>query len=87
MGIPENRKKENGEWEGQMHFVDVVLWNEQATYAKERLSKGDTALIQGALQYDQWEAKDGGKRSKLRGRGHRVQVLSPPESVPANASA
>ena len=81
LGIPENRQKENGEWEGQMHFVDVVLWNDQATYAEKRLTKGDAALVQGMLQYDQWEAKEGGKRSKLRVKGLRIQAVPLPEKT------
>ena len=80
LGIPENHQKENGEWEGQMHFVDVVLWNDQAEYARKHLKKGVSALIQGMLQYNQWEAKDGGKRSKLKVRAHRVQLVPAAEA-------
>lgn len=84
MGIPEHKQKENGEWETQMHFVDVVLWNEQAEVAATRLKKGDAALVQGMLQFDQWQSKEGGKRSKLRVRGLRVQAIPLPEPVPAS---
>jgi single-strand DNA-binding protein len=75
MGIPENKQKENGEWDNQMHFVDVVLWNDQATFAEKRLKKGDAALVQGMLQFDQWESKDGSKRNKLRVKGLRIQAI------------
>jgi len=78
LGIPENRQKDNGEWEGQMHFVDIVLWNDLATYAEKQLKKGDSALVQGMLQFERWESKEGGKRSKLKVRGLRVQMI--PES-------
>jgi len=80
LGIPEHMQKENGEWDTQMHFVDVVLWNDQATFAETRLHKGAGALVQGMLQHDRWEDKDGGKRSKLRVRGHRVQLIALPKA-------
>lgn len=82
-GIPENRQNEKGEWESQMHFVDVVLWNDQATFAESRLKKGDSALVQGMLQYENWKTKDGGKRSKLRVKGLRIQAIAEPEKTEA----
>ncbi|MDF3127951.1 single-stranded DNA-binding protein [Kiritimatiellaeota bacterium B1221] len=82
LGISENFKNEQGEWSHRMHFVDVVLWNEQARFAVDQLHKGDGVLVQGALQFDQWESKDGGKRSKLRVKGQRVQpVMLPPSKA------
>lgn len=86
MGVPESYKNEKGEWNSRMHFVDVVLWDEQARFANEKLQKGDGVLIQGSLQFDQWEAKDGGKRSKLRVKSYRVQTVMLPEPA-AKASA
>ncbi len=78
LGVPESRKKENGEWESRMHFVDVVLWNEQAEMAEKRLQKGDGALVQGMLQFEQWETKDGEKRNKLKVKGLRLQKVPLP---------
>lgn len=83
MGLLENYKNPKGEWSSRMHFVDVILWDEQARFANEKLQKGDGILIQGALQFDQWEAKDGSKRSKLRVKGHRVQQVPMPVPVTA----
>lgn len=79
MGIPENYKNEKGEWMNRMHFVDVVLWDQQAEFARDKLKKGDGVLIQGALQFDQWEGKNGEKRSKLRVKGLKVQPVILPE--------
>jgi len=78
MGIPESYKNEKGEWTSRMHFVDVVLWDQQAVYAGDNLRKGDGALIQGTLQFDQWENKEGEKRSKLRVKGLRIQSIQLP---------
>jgi single-strand DNA-binding protein len=78
VGLPENFRKENGEWANRMHFVEVVLWEDLAEYAETKLGKGDGVLVQGALQFEQWEAKDGGKRSKLKVKALRVQYVPQP---------
>jgi len=83
-GVPENRQNEKGEWEGQMHFVDVVLWNDQATFAEQRLKKGDTAIVQGMLQFEQWQSKDGGKRNKLKVKGLRIQAIPTEKATTAS---
>jgi single-strand DNA-binding protein len=80
VGVPETFRNENGEWANRMHFVEVVMWEDLAEYAETKLGKGDGVLVQGALQFEQWEAKDGGKRSKLRVRAHRLQYV--PQPVP-----
>ena len=36
------------------------------------LTKGASALVEGRLQLDQWESKEGEKRSKMRVRADRV---------------
>lgn len=80
IGIPESHKKANGEWETRMQFVDIVLWEQQAAWAEKNLKKGDGVLVQGSLQYDQWE-QDGKKRNKLRVKGQRVQKVELPVAV------
>jgi single stranded DNA-binding protein len=79
LGVSESYRKENGEWESRMHFVDVVLWNQQAEYARDNLKKGDGLLVLGALQYDSWEDKEGHKRSALKIKATRVQPVPLPE--------
>ncbi|MFW6125266.1 MAG: single-stranded DNA-binding protein [Pirellulales bacterium] len=65
--------------DGQRHeetvFVDVTLWARQAEVASEYLSKGRPVLIEGRLQYEQWESAEGQKRNKLSVVGERMQML------------
>lgn len=56
-------------------FVDVVVWDRQAENVSKYLSKGSPLLVEGKLQLDQWESKEGEKRNKLRVRADRVQFL------------
>jgi single-strand DNA-binding protein len=65
--------------DGQKHeevtFVDVTLWARQAELASEYLSKGRPVFIEGRLQLDQWQDKEGQKRQRLRVVGERMQFL------------
>ncbi|MDD3153777.1 MAG: single-stranded DNA-binding protein [Victivallaceae bacterium] len=57
-------------------FVEIIVWGKPAESCKNYLDKGSPALIEGRLQYDQWEDRDGGgKRSKLRVVADRVQFV------------
>lgn len=56
-------------------FVDVTLWSRQAEVASEYLSKGRPVFIEGRLQLDQWEGKDGQKQSRLRVVAQSMQML------------
>jgi single-strand DNA-binding protein len=72
----------NNRWtgkDGQKHeettFVDVTLWARSAELASEYLHKGDPVFIEGRLQLDQWQDKDGQNRQRLRVVGERMQFL------------
>jgi len=56
-------------------FVDVVVWQRQAETASQYLSKGRPILVEGRLQMDEWEDKQGEKRSKIRVVAQNVQFL------------
>ncbi len=62
-------------------FVDVVAWARQAETASEYLSKGSPIFVEGQLQMDEWEDKEGEKRKKLRVRAWRVQFLGSPRGA------
>ena len=71
-------RNREGEQVEQTCFVDIVVWGRQAETCGEYLSKGSPVLVEGRLQFDQWENKQGEKRSKLRVRAARVQFLGSP---------
>lgn len=70
-GIAVNRrwKGKDGEQREDTMFVDCRCYGKQAETFKQYMAKGRPVLLEGRLQYDQWEGKDGTKRSK-----HRVVV-------------
>ena len=78
MAINEKYKNKSGEMQEIVTYVDVVAWGRQAEVCQQYLHKGSPVLIEGRLQLDQWESKEGEKRSKLRVRADRIQFLSGP---------
>ncbi len=66
-GMAINRRYSvNGEQREQTCFVDITAWGKQAEVIGQYMSKGRALLVEGRLDYQTWEAKDGGgKRSKL----------------------
>ena len=78
MAITESYKNKSGERVESAVFVDVEVWARQAETCGEYLKKGSPVLIEGRLQFDQWETSDGEKRNKLRVRADRVQFLGTP---------
>ena len=63
-----NRKKDaNGEWiDGDAQFYDVKAFGSIAENIAESVTKGTRVIVNGRLNFQQWEDKnDGGKRSKV----------------------
>lgn len=58
------RVKSGDEYRDKTVFVDVTFWGRTAEVAAEFLKKGDPAMVEGRLDFQQWE-KDGLKRSKV----------------------
>jgi single-strand DNA-binding protein len=79
------RNRQTGESVEKTCFVDVVVWARQAENCGKYLSKGSPVLVEGGLQMDEWEAQDGGKRSRLRVRARNVQFLSAARATRSSA--
>jgi len=72
-GLAVNRKwkDQSGQPREDVCFIDCRAYGKTAETLNHYTSKGKAILIEGRLQFDQWEGKDGTKRSK-----HRVFVES-----------
>ena len=46
-------------------FIPITVWAKQADVCAEYLKKGHPVLIGGRIRQERWEAKEGGKRSRL----------------------
>lgn len=56
--------KASGGKREEVCYVDVDAWGRQGEVVLEYFSKGKPILVEGKLKFRQWEAEDGGKRSK-----------------------
>ena len=62
-----NRKftTKSGEKKEESTYIDCEMWGPRASVISEYLGKGDPILIEGHLKQENWETKDGEKRSKI----------------------
>ena len=71
-GLATNRRwndRATGQQREETCFVDCRCFGRQAEVVNQYLRKGASILIEGRLQLDTWEGKDGVRRSK-----HRIMV-------------
>ena len=67
-GIAINRvtTAKTGEQKKEVCYVDINIFGRRAEVVGEYFSKGNPIFIEGRLQFNQWETKEGQKRSTLR---------------------
>lgn len=65
-GLAINRKwrGQDGNQREEACFVDLRAYGRQAETLNQYMSKGRALLVEGRLQYQQWTAQDGSKRSR-----------------------
>jgi single-strand DNA-binding protein len=61
----EKFKSANGEPREETAFVDCEAWGKTAEIAIQYLTKGSEAGVVGKLRQENWEDKDGNRRSKI----------------------
>ena len=76
-GLAVNRKYvSNNQEKDETCFVNIVVWGKQGESCQRYLEKGSAAMIEGRLQFDQWDDRETGKkRSTLRVVAERVQFI------------
>jgi single-strand DNA-binding protein len=77
-GLAINRKFKDasGATKEEVTFVDFEVWGNTAENLTRFTAKGDPVMLIGSLKLDQWEDKDGGKRSKLLVRVNGFELLA-----------
>ncbi len=84
-GIAVNRKwtdRQSGEKREETCFVDCTAWKGTAKIIGQYCKKGSKIGIVGELKLEQWNAKDGSKRSKITVTVLQVELL---DGAPQNA--
>lgn len=67
-----NRKAKG---EDRPSYFDVECWGKQGDFVEQYVRKGDPVIVDGDLEQQRWEAKDGQQRSKIVIKGWNVQSL------------
>ncbi len=68
-------KTPEGEAKEDSTYIDCEAWGRQGELVGQYLTKGSPCYIEGRLKLDQWDDKDGTKRSKLKVVVDTVQFL------------
>ncbi len=75
-GFGENRKTA---------FIDVTAWSKSAEFVANYFSKGKEILIEGRLEFDTWESKEGDRRSKLYVTAERASFVGSKNDQPGGS--
>jgi single-strand DNA-binding protein len=84
-GVPVG--EDGGERREEVTYVDVTIWGRQAEVAQQYVTKGKPVCIEGRLQLDTWQDKDGQKRSKLKVVCEHLQLLGSANGNKASSTA
>lgn len=90
LGLAVNREyTKDGQRVKDVCFIDITTWSATAENCAKYLTKGSPLFVEGRLQMDSWENKQGEKRTKLKVVAERVQFLGAPrgERAPSGAPA
>lgn len=88
LAVNRNWKGQDGQRRDETCFIDVRAYGKQAEVLNHYMAKGRPILVEGRLQFDQWVAQDGTKRSRHRVIVENFQFLgSRGEAAPDNAEA
>ena len=82
-GIATNKRwndAQTGERREKATFVEITAWNKQAEVINEYFTKGSEILIQGELEFEQWQAPDGTNRNRLKVRLNQFEFVGSRES-------
>ena len=74
-------RNEDGSWNYDTDWIDVVAWDQLAETAVANLRKGSRVRVTGSLRTDSWEDRDGNKRKRVQVRTDDILFLDSRSSV------
>ena len=85
LAVNESFKDKDGQRREKTLFIDIDVWGRQAETLCEYAGKGRCILVEGTLELDTWDDKDGNKRSKIKVRCDRFQFMDSKETTHGTA--
>lgn len=86
IAVNRERKNQDGEYEEETSFVDIVCWQKLAELCSQYLGKGRLVLVEGRLNQQRWETQEGQKRNKIEIIANDVNFLDKPVEGNGNQS-
>jgi single-strand DNA-binding protein len=80
LAINRRFKSPDGEIKEDSTFVDCEAWGRTAELIGQYLAKGSAAYVEGRLKLDNWQDKEGQKKSRLKVVVDNVQFLGAPKN-------
>ncbi len=68
-------RNEDGSWNYDTDWIDVVAWDQLAETVVANLRKGSRVRVTGSLRTDSWEDRDGNKRKRVLVRADDIMFL------------
>lgn len=76
---------QTGEWTERPNFFDITVWNKLGEYVAREGGKGMPTFVEGRLRFEQWDAPDGTKRSKVKVVAEKVILTARREKSDGSA--
>ena len=76
--VTRSRRKGDDGWHDKANYFDVVVWGSQAENAARYLRKGRSIVIDGRLDWREWETEDGKRRRAVEIVAETIQYLPEP---------
>jgi len=85
LGVACNRTwSKDGDKKEETTFVECEAWGKTAEIMAKYLSKGRPVFVEGRLKLDEWEDKEGNKRSRMKVVVENFQFLGTAKSQDSN---
>ena len=69
------KDRDSGQWTDRPNYFDVTVWGGQGESVARYLSRGSGLLVDGRLEWREWDAQDGTKRQAVEIIADSVQFL------------
>ena len=69
------KDRDSGQWTDRPNYFDVTVWGGQGESVAKYLSRGSGLLVDGRLEWREWDAQDGTKRQAVEIIAENTQFM------------
>ncbi len=86
IAVNDRKRDKAGEFQDVTTWYKVTFWRKQAETASKYLTKGKSVYVEGRLQVEEWNDRDGNKRFSLVIQGSDMHFIGDRNSDDSSAS-